>query len=475
MVFMGQRLLIRLIAVSLILFSQSQAYGLEKDLRSIFEQQKLSAVGIAVVENDRVLYVGGFGTHGLNDLRPITKDSLFRVGSITKSFTGLAALKAQEKQLFELDSLVIETLPDIPLKNRWPDSPISFRMMLEHTAGLQDLSEKEFAFNKPITLEAAFQIAPHSRVSKWEPGLHNSYTNAGAGYVALAIERAAKENYDTWFQREILNNLGMKSSTLVWSPTLQKQLVVGYNTDKKTEIPYWHTLFRSFGGLNSTPEDMARFLMLLTSEGKLDDSQLWSRAQMQEFEAPQTSLMAARGIDFGYALGVRSSLYKGHKIFSHNGDADGYLARYAYNKEAKRAYFVVINAFDATALRAFSSYLDNWLITRLKASTASVRTDSDLPAKHSILGRYCAATQRFPWSKKDQLSVYIKNDRMYRSFAGAVKGRQIMQTGDDTFTYANENFEGMVFVPGYKGQDFFIGPFGSYSKKSGETNSDCTN
>ncbi|GAG07127.1 unnamed protein product, partial [marine sediment metagenome] len=265
-------------------------------------------------------------------------------------------LKMVEKGELFLEDTVASLLPELPLHNSYDSSP-SLAMMLEHTAGLADLSAREFNYLKPLSLQKAFAVNPKAKKVLWEPGCHYSYSNAGAGYVAAAIEKKTGVDYDLWFAREILKPLGMTQSQLYWSEEIQSRLVQGYDTDLRKPIPYWHTLFRAFGGLNSTPNEMARFLSLLVNKGELDGKRVFSSASIDRMESPLTSLSAKNGIVLAYGLGLRSEAIRGHKVFSHGGDADGYLAHFAYSHESGRGYFVVINAFNHRILDQFQGFL----------------------------------------------------------------------------------------------------------------------
>lgn len=403
----------------LLLSSISYCYGAPQStfptdvFNNIKASNKIGAVTFALVEGKHIITTGGLGHKSVHDPTPVMADSMIRVGSITKTFTALALMKLVEENRVQLDQSINDLLPAVPLTNPYLNSPVSLAMLLEHTAGLRDLSSKEFNYPRPLSIKQAFNVEPKARKVLWQPGNFKSYSNAGAGYVAAAIEAITEQDYDQWFNQSILAPLGMHNSQLNWSKKLEQSLVVGYDSDLSTPIPYWHTLFRAFGNLNTSANDMARFLLLLINQGTLDGKQIYRPSSIQRMETPMTSLAAKQGLTLGYGLGIRSELYKGHRLYQHGGDADGYLAHFAYNKSSQRGYFVVINAFRHDILADFTQPLKNWLIENL--SVPEPLPTAKVSAEHlqSLAGSYYPATYRFSPNKAQAHRVQVKQNSLY--------------------------------------------------------------
>jgi CubicO group peptidase (beta-lactamase class C family) len=108
-------------------------------------------------------------------------------------------MKRAEKNQVKLQQSIKNIWPAAPLANPYPQSPVTLEMLLEHTTGLTELSGKKFNAPTSLSLQQAFQVRADTRPVKWQPGYYKSYSNAGAGYVAAAIEHISKRDYDTWF------------------------------------------------------------------------------------------------------------------------------------------------------------------------------------------------------------------------------------------------------------------------------------
>lgn len=434
--------------------------NLQQQLEDIKQHTGVGAVAYVLVEKDKIISAVGIGQYGLHNERAVTADSLFRIGSITKTFTSLAAMKLVEQNQLQLNQTIKTLTPDLPLQNPWPKTPVTLAMLLEHTAGLQDLTREEFDYPDPLSISSAFKIKPETKKVNWPPGYHYSYSNIGAGYVGRAIEIVTKENYDNWFEREILAELSMHDSQLHWSEKLQQNLVTGYDSNLKKEIPYWHTLFRPFGGLNTTARDMAKFLLLFTDESS-GNKNIISSSSIKRMETAETSLSARAGLESTYGLGIRGRYFNGQKIYGHGGDADGYLAEFAYSKDSHRAYFVVINAFRHDILEEFTEQLDHWLIADLADNEKFI---SPPPVKSlsrksidALAGDYRKVTKRFTSPGKIQAqTIRIKNidNEIYRCFPGTANDvitskkrcTKILPVTENLFRTEKQSHASMAFI-----------------------------
>lgn len=396
-----------------------------KAFETIQEATAIGAVSYALVEEDRVVAIGGLGQKSLTDQTPVTADSVIRVGSITKTFTALAMMKLVEQNKLKLDQTVTELLPDIPFRNPYSNSPATLAMMLEHTSGLTDLTGKEFNYPNALSLKEAFQVAPEARTARWPPGYHKSYTNAGAGYISAAVEKITQTDYDSWFNSAILQQMGMKDSQLHWSSELHNKLVVGYDSDLKTPIPYWHTLFRAFGNLNTTARDMSRFLLLMVNQGMLDNKVFLQAASIKRMETPKTTLAAKQGLELGYGLGIRNELFKGHKLYQHGGDADGYISHFAYSRDSKRGYIIVINAYKHSILRQYTAVLKDWLIEDLAKPTLPAIADVSPEHLRKLTGVYHQTAYRFTPKTLSTLTIRLEGGMLVSASNNSRRKRRL--------------------------------------------------
>lgn len=146
--------------------------SLIESLETIRVRDNVPSVALTLVRSDELIWSGALGVSDINSRKPATADTLYRIGSITKSFTALALLLAQEQELLSLDTPLKDIASDAPLVNPWADQrPVTIAHLLEHTAGLAGLTPVEFDHSdpKPLTLREALAVAPDARRSYWPP------------------------------------------------------------------------------------------------------------------------------------------------------------------------------------------------------------------------------------------------------------------------------------------------------------------
>ena len=137
---------------------------LSNAIESIRTEHGISATAYFIVSATTIEEIATLGTTRSDKAEPFTLDHLVRIGSITKTFTALATLLLDERNRLTLDRSVSEVLPDPPFVNQWSrQHPVKIVHLIEHTSGLRDLSKREFALNRPLSLKDAFLIDPDSR------------------------------------------------------------------------------------------------------------------------------------------------------------------------------------------------------------------------------------------------------------------------------------------------------------------------
>ncbi len=375
------------------------ARDLIRRLDQVRTENNISALGLAVVDiqSDAVAFnfTTASGTYGHESDETVTPDTVFRLGSITKSFTALTLLRLQQAGTLRLEDRLSKYLPSDYWQNPWAaQAPITLAQLLEHSAGFGDISQAEWDSAVPLDLDDALRRYADRHQVQWRPGSYSSYTNLGAGLAGRAMEKATGRPYEELVRTELLQPLGMASSGF----DADQVRVVGYDRDGTTVIHYWHVVYRPFGGLNASVNDMARYVRWHLQRGELDGENIISTDDMARAERDETTLAARGGLHFGNGLGNYPWLRDGVLFHGHGGDADGYLARFAYSHELGRGYFLVINAFNGRALGAMRRIIENELIGDHQARPAPPTVSLDPETYNWLEGRYRAQTRRFGWS-----------------------------------------------------------------------------
>ena len=351
------------------------------------------SIGVALVSKDRTIWTAGIGMADPNTYREADENTYWRLGSITKSFAGLAALILQERGMLRLTDTVAELAPEIGIRNRWDtETPVRVAHLLEHTAGFDDLRYKDYASNDPtpLSLRQGIDHIRGSLYSRWPPGLHLSYSNAGPAVAAYIVQELDGRPFEAFLKHEILEPLEMTGAGLRLTDDLEARLAAGYNAEGM-RVPYEHIVVRPSGALSATPRQMANFVRMLLNRGSFDGRQLVSPDSIARMERSETTLSGH--LQPGYGLGNFPSSEHGFIFRGHNGGMPGYHARYAYLPDQGLGYCVMVSASNNRLVSRVDDLVSEYLVRDLDRPSAPVATEM-APDIDQWTGYYRPATSR---------------------------------------------------------------------------------
>lgn len=337
---------------------------LERRIEEILEETNTPGAALVLVSREEVFWVGAFGLADLKEERPVTQETMFRVGSISKSFVGLTLLEMEERGVLSLDDSLEELVPDfLPEENPWEDTnPLRLAHLLEHTAGFDDMSFREYILSDPdITLEEAFQVNPRTMELRWPPGKHASYSNVGPSVAAYAAEKASGQAFEDLVQESLLDPLEMETASFFYTPTVQERVTKSYEPDGVSEMPYSHIIYRPSGSLNVTPREMGNLIQMLLNEGTYQGQAVLAPQSVQRFETPETALSARKGLQMGYGPGSFKTPREGFVFVGHDGGIDGFISSFGYLPQEGLGYFCSINSANGLAIGEIIDLIQGYL------------------------------------------------------------------------------------------------------------------
>ncbi|WP_409332676.1 serine hydrolase domain-containing protein [Trujillonella humicola] len=218
--------------------------------------------------------------HGLADLatgRPVTEDTVFRVASISKTFTAVAVMQLVERGLVDLDAPADHYLRAYRLVPRRPDwRPVTVRHLLTHTAGLgeetswRDLGRRDFGESFPPGRVPTLARYYRGRLPVIaEPGTRFRYTDHGPTTVGQIVEDVSGQPFDAYLRARVFEPLGMTATDLVRSDLVRAGLATGYVLGRSgpEAVPLRDWVTAGGGGVYSSLRDMARYLAALLGGG----------------------------------------------------------------------------------------------------------------------------------------------------------------------------------------------------------------
>ena len=368
---------------------------LQARIAEVLEETETPGVGLSLVSRDEVLFTGGIGVADRETGEPVTADTVFRIGSITKSFVALAALILVEEGLLDLDTPVRELAPEIEFDNPWRDTdPVRVVHLLEHTTGWTDLTVRDYAYNvvPPISLRESLDYNPKTRRSRWRPGTSMSYSNSGPPVAAYVMQKITGRDFEEFVRERLFLPLEMEIADFQRSPAVAERLATGYNGDDPVE--YWNISMRPAGSINTSAREMANFVQFFLNRGRFGDTTLLKPESIERMESPRTSRAARAGLKTGYGLHNYTTISNGFVFHGHNGGMDGYLAEMAYLPNHGLGYAFMINASNWEAYLEISKLVQQYLTVDLEPDPKTPTAAVEVSVLQSYEGWYEPITPR---------------------------------------------------------------------------------
>lgn len=304
--------------------------------RADVERNEFSGA-ILVAKGDTILLDKGYGLANREWNIPNDGETRFRLGSLTKQFTGAAILLLQERGKVSLDAPVKTYLPDAPAA--W--DAITVRHLLGHTSGIPNFTSfPDYGETKgrPVTsaeLIARFRDKPLDFV----PGEKWNYSNSGYAVLAAIIEKASGQSYADFVTGNLFAPLGMKESGYDKAATILPHRASGYvsTSDGVVNSDYIDMSIPSgAGGLYSTTHDLLKW------QQGLYGGRLLRPESLAAFTTPGLR---------DYALGIGVETKDGKRTWSHSGGIDGFNTYLAYDPDTKISVAVLANLNGPAAAR----------------------------------------------------------------------------------------------------------------------------
>ncbi len=309
--------------------------GLDEYVEGVLKEWHVPGLALAVVKDGKVLLVKGYGQRDVEKKLPVTSKTLFAIGSISKSFTvvGLGML-VDEKKL-DWDKPVRDYLPDFRLHEKVPGDRVTPRDLVAHRTGLprHDALWYTTRLTRRQLYERLRYLEPTRDLRQtWQ------YNNLMFLVAGMLQEKVSGQTWEVFTRRRILEPLGMTRTNLSVNDS-QKGDDFALPYEERDGKVRWLP-FRNIdavgpaGSINSSVEDMSRYLLFHLNRGKHNGKQLLSAGQVEEMHsaqmviplAVQKQLQFYKPGDSTYGLVLVVSRHRSEVLVHHSGGIDGFIA-----------------------------------------------------------------------------------------------------------------------------------------------------
>lgn len=317
---------------------------LQKRLEIILQDTNTPGMSVAIVNKEGPEWVAGLGKTDVANNRAATANTLFRIGSVSKAFASLAALKLADEGKLSLQDPLRKLAPEVWFENRWEAThPVRIVNLLEHTTGWDDASMREYAYDAPdISLADAFEYDHNTRISRWPPSTRMAYCNSGPAVAAYIVEKITGVKFEDYVDQNFFQPIGMRTATYFLPPAEKTTLL--YHPDGKTPYQYWNFMYRPTGAINASANDMANYLLFYLNKGNVNGKQIIKAADVERMESPTSTWAAEEGLKAGYGLGNFWTIHDGFAYHGHDGGVIGGVTVMEYLPQEGIGYFFSINS-----------------------------------------------------------------------------------------------------------------------------------
>ncbi len=336
-----------------------------KKINQFMEKSGTLGLAVAVVKDGQVIYTGSFGKRSPGDETPLKDGDIFRIASISKSFTTTTLMKLVEEGKVSLDDEV-SSLTGFPVQNpQFPETPITVKMLLSHSSSLND-SQGYFTLN---TLNPATNPDYAKCYNNYEPGTAYEYCNLGFNTIGPIIEKLSGVRFDQYVREVVILPLNLTASfnvddlpgatfvplshpdTTGFAATGKIGFTISegvYNSiaarlDTAYIMGYTTPMFSPTGGMKTSARDLARYMIMHMNYG-IDPASGIRIISEENSKLMQTPAIPT-GDEGGYGLALTrtTNLIKGETMVGHTGSAYGLYSAMYFEPEKKFGIVMMTN------------------------------------------------------------------------------------------------------------------------------------
>ncbi len=323
--------------------------GLDQEVQDLIKQYHTAGLGIAVIYKDQVIYRKGFGYRDLEKKLPVDVNSVFGIGSVTKSFTAsLLGILEGRGQLKITDS-PRKYIPELSFYNKTMDDSIQLHHLVSHSSGMPNISTECSAVlfgtsDKNDLVTRLHYLPPTASVGK-----EFLYNNLIYTLAAIVTERITTHSWEQNLSDLIFKPLETKNTYAdIFTAAKDPNFAYGYAVDStntpKRALPEHIPMRSAAGNIYSSIDDMSKWVSVWMNNGYYGHTQLIPETYIKKAISPQQRMSTdttktAQHYGYGWIIGE----YKGYQKIEHSGGISGYTSNVVMYPSEELAIVVLTN------------------------------------------------------------------------------------------------------------------------------------
>ena len=330
------------------------AQDLKSEIQNVADKYKAVGVAYVVVKNAKIVEKNAIGQSSIEHNTALDIDRhIFRIASISKSFTSTALLQLVEKKKISLDD-DFGDLVGFPIRNpKYPDTKITLRMVLSHTSSVNDVN----GYFELDVINPAKNPEWQKSYNDYAPGTKYQYCNLNFNMAGAVLERLTNVRFDTYIRQQILNPLGLYGGYCIDSlDNARFASLYAYDSknDKFVHEPMAYNprsedvsnhvlgvttpIFSPTGGMKISAVDLAKYMIMHMNYGKSGKVKILGKKYSKLM---QTKISDQEG--YGLALLETTKLIPAVEMVGHTGSAYGLYSSMFFNPKEKFGIVVITN------------------------------------------------------------------------------------------------------------------------------------
>jgi CubicO group peptidase (beta-lactamase class C family) len=324
--------------LGLIGITQAQSLNTLEIDRLVAESMKrhgVPGVGLAVVMNGKVVYTKGYGVRDTKTNAAVNADTLFAIGSVSKSFTSLGAMQLVDAGKLSLSTKVNAVLPNLKFSDASKGAQLNLENILSHSSGM-DRADDLWYFDKTVKTREDM-LGTVAKIPFNEPiGTTWQYCNQNFVIAGAMLEKTTGKTWEDYTFQNIFAPLGMKRSVFETADAVKdgnyaQGFQLGLNGADPMPAFDRMVIAGPAGSIISSASEMAQYAALQLSNGVWNGKQLISKSSLEVMHSNHVvipdSLLTVPGMAFpNYGLGWFNEEYRGINMVEHGGNIDGFSA-----------------------------------------------------------------------------------------------------------------------------------------------------
>ena len=318
--------------------SPTHADRVDDYIKTEMEQHKIPGLALTIIQNGQTTKTAAYGMANLELKVPVTPETVFEIGSITKQFTAAGILLLAQESKLSVDDKLSQHISNAP--DSWKN--VTLRHLLTHTSGIKSYTGLGgFELTRHLT-QAQFLKTLGAQPLEFKPGDGWKYSNSGFSLLGYVVENVSGKNYWDFMSERIFKPLGMASTTDRLPGKIIANRADGYEQTNHVHInrDYDLTDVFSAGAIASTVGDLAKWNAMLDRDDVLNAAtkeRMWTLAKLND------------GKPTKYGFGWFLDSVEGHKNIGHGGSTSGFSASIQRFPDDKLAVIILTNTDEQIA------------------------------------------------------------------------------------------------------------------------------